>query len=779
MSYQSTNLKKLRSILILLVLFFIVPTLIKSVPIVHAQYRPCEIETQVRCINAGHTAYECRNRVEYCSEYGYIPSADGCICEATPESGLWQLRPDISAIFPRDSFWNVGIGTDNPQKSLDIFSAYSSASAILRMTSDKWNGINLSRGTASPSEKWFIGMDNTSDNLIFRRGASLNDLTISARADTTAGNVEIAKQIKIFGGNPRLNSILTTADGTGLAVWKTKEELELEATDYTPGAGISITANVISAKTDGITLTTNAAGQLIAKNDQPIWNANELQGKAISATAPTANQVLKWNGTAWEPAPVLPACPTATPYLKYVGSTWICVASVAYTPGAGISISAANVISTNVDDYTIKIASNKLVAQNTNSIWNADKLLGRPLSPTLGDPDAYALTDGQVLTWSTTEGAWVARDPASSGGLPAGTAEGQTLRYDSVRKQWFPSSVITNNNTPGAGVRVTGALTVSDVTTLANRVFITGGGLSVAGGDLVFDGGGTATTVRTLSIGNGITNDKLCLNGHCISSWSETHIPPGTCGNNLIESGEQCDGVALPESCSSLGYLGGALSCSDVCIFDTSLCSPAEKKYVFVTGGTVPNSSMTDGGTQGNIWIIESGIELVGRDAADKICDKLADNAGLPGTYKAWISGETIDGVYQPFDDFSHASVPYVMPGSPVKIVANNWDDLVSGSLVTRIYINERGEEISDAYARVFTGTCTNGKRGSNSSDGSCLNTRGVGDVCGTDWNEISSSGVNHYWTVGYVRQNSSGWTSVYIVNADCSLNNHLYCFQQ
>ncbi len=45
------------------------------------------------------------------------------------------------------------------------------------------------------------------------------------------------------------------------------------------------------------------------------------------------------------------------------------------------------------------------------------------------------------------------------------------------------------------------------------------------------------------------------------------------CGNNTIESTENCDGTALGgQSCETLGYTGGTLQCSGACAYDTSGC---------------------------------------------------------------------------------------------------------------------------------------------------------------------------------------------------------------
>jgi hypothetical protein len=47
-----------------------------------------------------------------------------------------------------------------------------------------------------------------------------------------------------------------------------------------------------------------ANATLIVNNTAPLWNANQLQGRNIAATAPTDGQVLTWNGTNtnWAPA---------------------------------------------------------------------------------------------------------------------------------------------------------------------------------------------------------------------------------------------------------------------------------------------------------------------------------------------------------------------------------------------------------------------------------------------------------------------------------------------
>ena len=70
------------------------------------------------------------------------------------------------------------------------------------------------------------------------------------------------------------------------------------------------------------------------------------------------------------------------------------------------------------------------------------------------------------------------------------------------------------------------------------------------------------------------------------SNYVSTPVPGGAClhvssasfdagcGNNVLESGEACDGTALGSStCSTFGFTGGQLGCSSSCQYDTSGCT--------------------------------------------------------------------------------------------------------------------------------------------------------------------------------------------------------------
>ena len=73
------------------------------------------------------------------------------------------------------------------------------------------------------------------------------------------------------------------------------------------------------------------------------------------------------------------------------------------------------------------------------------------------------------------------------------------------------------------------------------------------------------------------------------------------CGNGMVEGDEECDD----------GNANDLDGCSSTCVL--------EARLVFIT------STLHDG-------------NLGGVAGADQICNELASDAGLPGTYMAWLS---------------------------------------------------------------------------------------------------------------------------------------------
>lgn len=61
-----------------------------------------------------------------------------------------------------------------------------------------------------------------------------------------------------------------------------------------------------------------------------------------------------------------------------------------------------------------------------------------------------------------------------------------------------------------------------------------------------------------------------------ISDYLNATIKISICGNGIIEGGEDCEGEDLnSQTCESIGYGPGTLTCDIACSFDTYSCSPA------------------------------------------------------------------------------------------------------------------------------------------------------------------------------------------------------------
>ena len=87
-----------------------------------------------------------------------------------------------------------------------------------------------------------------------------------------------------------------------------------------------------------------------------------------------------------------------------------------------------------------------------------------------------------------------------------------------------------------------------------------------------------------------------------------------------------------------------------------------------------------------------------GLDGADKICQSLATTVNLwhGNNYKAWIS----DKVSSAAGRLEHSALPYVSYHG--NLIANNWNELVSGALLNPIHFDEYGHLTED---KVWTNT--------------------------------------------------------------------------
>ena len=145
-----------------------------------------------------------------------------------------------------------------------------------------------------------------------------------------------------------------------------------------------------------------------------------------------------------------------------------------------------------------------------------------------------------------------------------------------------------------------------------------------------------------------------------------------------------------------------------------------------------------------------------GAAKADEICQKVADDAHLGGTFLAWVSEAGSEVAMR----FTHPAVPYRLQSGTV--IANGWTALVSPPIAHPIDEDPNGMVVPST--ETWTGTLENGL------------------YSGVDCAGWSSVSINTLGSVGLTSNVQTGpdigWSEVYLQNCDRT-NVHLYCFQQ
>jgi hypothetical protein len=204
-----------------------------------------------------------------------------------------------------------------------------------------------------------------------------------------------------------------------------------------------------------------------------------------------------------------------------------------------------------------------------------------------------------------------------------------------------------------------------------------------------------------------------------------------TCGACCLPT-DDCLECVSADDCAAVGgaYIGDGTSCvGETC-----------RRTVFATAATYPGN-------------------LGGVAGAHQKCQAAANLAGLAGTFKAWIS----DGSESPGQSFTHSAVPYTLVQGT--IIAQDWDDLVDGSLLAPINKTETG---GVAPVLAWTGT---------GPDGECSFSCSPADYHCLSWTTSDGAyGGMH----GRTTAMDQAWTEAWSVGAACfSSGIGLYCFQQ
>jgi hypothetical protein len=202
----------------------------------------------------------------------------------------------------------------------------------------------------------------------------------------------------------------------------------------------------------------------------------------------------------------------------------------------------------------------------------------------------------------------------------------------------------------------------------------------------------------------------------------------GNCDSNNPNGCETNTGA----NASHCGACNNACAGGEVCT--AGICTTAKKK-VFVTSTT----------TTGN---------LGGLAGADAICAARASAAGLPGTYKAWLSDATTSVATR----FAQAAVPYVLLDGTQ--IAADWTALTSGTIQHAIDVDETGATITGPVQGAYTNTTAAG------------NIASAVETC-TDWTVATGGSPG----IGAATATNGTWTTG--TTSDCVGPLRLYCFEQ
>jgi hypothetical protein len=182
-----------------------------------------------------------------------------------------------------------------------------------------------------------------------------------------------------------------------------------------------------------------------------------------------------------------------------------------------------------------------------------------------------------------------------------------------------------------------------------------------------------------------------------------------------------------------------------------------------------PDAPVETGPTERMVFVSSALYDgnLGGLSGADAKCQALATNAGLAGTYKAWLSDSASPAVNR----FTHSTVPYVLVDHTT--VANDYFTLTGGGpLLHAIDLTETGQAAP-------VGTCQCSSQGSIPTVWTYTNADGTQFGSGncSDW--TSSSGARPL--VGEANTALSPWWTNYCGSYyhTCSDTAALYCFQQ
>lgn len=225
----------------------------------------------------------------------------------------------------------------------------------------------------------------------------------------------------------------------------------------------------------------------------------------------------------------------------------------------------------------------------------------------------------------------------------------------------------------------------------------------------------------------------------------------GTC-----DAAELCDGASTV--CGGDGFLPATTECGEfLCSGDAAACPTSCAGDEDCRSGALCVSGACTPGRWAFITSATHAGDFGGLTGADAFCQSLADAAGLPGTYRAWLSDLT----GSPSTRFTRTEVPWYMKtaeAGPI-LLADGWTDLTDGSIDALFVRTESGVEV----AHNIPFTCT-------APDGTRYNT----NHC-ANWSTSTANADGSYGATG---DTGSLWT-ISGQGGPCNVLHRIYCFQQ
>lgn len=362
------------------------------------------------------------------------------------DSSKWTISGNN--IFNKNS-GNIGIGTSAPTAQLHTtgtvrFAGLGTNTVDTKvLTADNSGNVTtrtvagLLSGNALTSLNGLTGSVQT-----FATGTTGTDFNISSSANVHTFNLPVASA--------------TNSGKLSAANWTT----------FNNKIG-TVTATTAAAVTTASTTAT-------INNTAAYWNANQLQGKAVSSTAPVSGQVLSWNGTNWAPTNAAPAVTTNTisSTANTITSTVNGVAASTSAVNSVSNTSGANSLSTTVNGITstpVNIINTNILTQNGNN----------QLVSTLNGMSSVALTVNVAGDVTGDLGASVvSKINGSPLGTTTGATNGQVLGWNGTN--WTPSNAApatTTHTLSSAGNTITStvngvAATAPAVNTVSNVSYV-------------------------------------------------------------------------------------------------------------------------------------------------------------------------------------------------------------------------------------------------------------------------------------------------------------------